>query len=72
MKKWSDSELKSHALNIWANYIETGDLAMSAKDARNVGREGEVNNLPERKQELVGRMRKLALDELNAARPAME
>lgn len=72
MKKWSDSELKSHALNLWANYLETGDVAMSAETARNIGRQREVNDLPERKRELVGRMRKLALDELNAARPTRD
>lgn len=28
----TDDELTSHALNLWANYIETGDVILSARD----------------------------------------
>lgn len=64
MSKWSDKQLKSHALNVWANYVETSDPAMSAEMARNMGRGNEVNYLSESKKELVARMRQLANDEI--------
>lgn len=66
MPKWSDNEIKSHALRVWANYIETGDPAMSAEMARKAGRKSEINDLPSEKAELVARMRQLSIDVLQS------
>jgi len=32
----SDQEIISHALNMWANHIETGDVCLSMTDAQNM------------------------------------
>lgn len=66
MPKWSDNQLKSHALTVWANYIETGDPAMSAEMARKMGMEREINDLPSERAELVARMRKLSIEVLQS------
>ena len=35
MNEMSDEQLIARSLIIWANYIETGDMSMSALDAKN-------------------------------------
>lgn len=55
--------LKYYALNYWANYIETGDLTLSAKDAKKQGKE--FNALSESQMETVLTLRELAKKELN-------
>lgn len=29
----TDNQLAAHALDMWANYVETGEVSLSAKDA---------------------------------------
>ena len=60
--EWTDQQLISHALNMWANYVETGNVAMSAKLAKEM--DEEANTLNSRQKELVDRMRKLATETL--------
>ena len=48
-----------HALNVWANYIETGDPAMSANDAVRAGRSDEIKPLDSYQLQMVRRMRDL-------------
>ena len=62
-EEWTDQQLISHALNMWANYVETGNVSMSAKTAKEMNEE--VNTLNSRKKELVDRMRKLAAETIN-------
>lgn len=33
---WTDRQLTCHALTMWANYIETGDVVRSAADNANM------------------------------------
>jgi hypothetical protein len=67
-----DSDLKAHALRMWGNYIETGDVLLSAQDAH-----GRNRSLPPRAQikiqplstdqtKLVARLRQLAAQELKS------
>lgn len=65
-ERWSDNRLKSHALNVWANYIETGDPAMSAVMAERSGHASQINDLSEDQKKIVARMRQLSIDELKA------
>lgn len=63
LETWTDQELISNALNMWANYIETGNVTMSAKSAKEMNEE--VYTLNYRQKELVDRIRKLATEALN-------
>jgi len=65
MNEKNDNELKYYALNFWANYIETGDAIMSAKDARNCGEDMKINALDLDQMKMVVRLRDLAIKELN-------
>lgn len=62
-EEWTDQQLISNALNMWANYVETGNVAMSAKTAKEMNEE--VYTLNFRQRELVDRMRKSATETLN-------
>lgn len=53
-----DNELIYYALCYWANYIETGDVARSGKDAEVMGKE--VNALDIDQMKMVIRLRELA------------
>jgi len=59
---FSDSELKFRALNMWANFVETGDVILSAKDAIQQGKMPRALELNQ--QKLVIRIRELAVKEL--------
>jgi hypothetical protein len=59
-----DNQIKAHALLMWANYIETGNVAMSAADAINCGRSNEIETLTRYQHEFVQRLRTLATKEL--------
>ena len=66
MNKESDSDLISFSLDLWANYIETYYVSISADDARNkiysAKKHYEPNILNTYQKVLVGRLRQLALD----------
>lgn len=54
----SDDSLIRNALHMWANYIETGNIALSAKDAQQANKPFKALDLPQMK--LVVRLRELA------------
>jgi len=54
----SSNELKAHALNMWANYIETSNPNFSASDA--AARKIHYNPLSKDSMELVVKLRNLA------------
>lgn len=56
----TDKELITHALNMWANHIETGNVSLNAGDADN--RKMKVKALDDDQKALVLRLRKLARD----------
>lgn len=55
----TNEELIARALTLWANYVETGDLATCAKDVERSG-EGKIKALDEEQMMLVVRMRMLS------------
>jgi len=59
-----DAELKARALDLWANHIETGDLTLSATDARERNTPERLRTLDEGQQRRVERLRRLAREEL--------
>ena len=64
----TDQELKAHALLLWANHIETGDVTLSANDviAQNRPRTAggpSVRALTDDQRRLVQRLRDLARSE---------
>jgi hypothetical protein len=60
----SDSDVRAFALEMWANYIETGNRAMSARDVR--GRGGALVPLETSQSAFVLRLRALAVAERGA------
>ena len=54
----TDQEKISYALNVWANYIETGDVTLCAADAKHFGVQGKTLNKDQ--LALVKRLRELA------------
>lgn len=76
MKDMSDKELIFRSLNMWANYIETGDVILNGKEAREryernkndrFKRQGiePPRTLDEDQMRMVLRLRDLAVDHLN-------
>ena len=59
-----DYQIKFYALNMWANYIETGDVTLSAKDAINCGLPNKIQPLELEQQKLIIRLRELANKEM--------
>jgi len=57
MLEHSDEDLIYLALHQWANYIETGDINMSAQDAHNQDRK--FNALSTKQMKFVVRLREL-------------
>ena len=55
-----DSEIIRHALLMWRNYIQTGDVVLSTVDACNVGQEKRCRQLNADQQEFVTRLEELA------------
>lgn len=64
-----DSQLEFFALSNWANYIETGDVGMSAQDAQNCKRP--FNALSQDQMAFVLRLRGLAIAHLNGKSPQL-
>ena len=56
----SDSEIIRHALIMWRNYIQTGDVVLSTVDACNIGQEKLCRQLNADQQEFVTRLEELA------------
>lgn len=52
-----------HALSLWKNYIETGDVTMDRQTAKKIG--GNINNLNDGQIEFVNEIKKLANDILS-------
>jgi len=67
-----DKHVRSYALNMWANhiktanYIETGDVTLSARDAISMGEQDLLNALTPEQQKFVVRLRDMAEKELLA------
>jgi hypothetical protein len=64
-----NSQLEYYALSNWANYIETGDVAMSAQDAQNCKRA--FNALGHDQMTFVLRLRNLAAVHLTGKAPQL-
>lgn len=62
----SDEQLIWSALNMWANWIETGDVVLSDADLERQGRP--PRRLTEDQRERVKRLRELAASELRRRR----
>ena len=61
-----DSNLIFYALNMWANYIETGNVALSKQDAINCKYSEVIKKLSPSQMELTLRLRKLSEECFNA------
>lgn len=68
MEHMSNKELISTALRQWANYIETGNVSMSKKDAVNCGQKGDIKILSTSQVNMVERLRDLANKELSSSK----
>lgn len=55
-----DSHIISHALAMWANYIETGNPVLSSDDQKAMGNEKQAKSLSEEQHQMVVRLRQLA------------
>jgi len=60
-----DCEIKSNALILWANFIETGNPCMSANDAINCGEQKMIKSLDDYQRKFISRLRELSIKELN-------
>ena len=60
MVRHNHSELITSSLHMRANYIETGNVALSAKDAAESNQHKLIKSLDEDQQDLVDQLRKLA------------
>ncbi|MFL9611027.1 ribonuclease H [Methylobacillus sp. Pita2] len=61
----SDNELIMRSLMLWANYIETGSVIISATDAKNMNQPDLIKKLDRHQTQLIKRLRNLALDQLS-------
>ncbi len=61
-----DTHVKAHALNMWANHIETGDVTLSSNDAIRMKKFETLKVLTDDQKKFISRLRKLATKELNA------
>lgn len=62
---YTDEQLISTALDMWANNIETGDLSYSAELAAKCGKPGIIRGLNTDQMRLVVRLRDLAVKVLS-------
>jgi hypothetical protein len=60
MKNETDEKLISAALLMWKNFIETGDINMSKKDAVNCGDEKKIRHLDANQINFTDRLIKLS------------
>lgn len=67
MSKPTDEELVVTALQSWANWIETGDITLSTRDCVASSQQRKIKGLSLEQQELVLRLRRLAVDKLSIA-----
>lgn len=56
-----DVNVVSHALSMWANYIETGDVTLSKQDCRNCGYTDRAKHLSNDQAFFVARLRHLSM-----------
>lgn len=56
----SDKEIIRYALLMWRNYIQTGDVVLSASDAINSGQQDKCKQLNSDQQKFVVRLEELA------------
>ncbi|KKL59836.1 hypothetical protein LCGC14_2211340 [marine sediment metagenome] len=61
---FTDKEMIAHALSMWANYIETGSVTMSAADATNQSKYKLIRGLNTDQQKFVIRLREKTIDVL--------
>ena len=60
-----DNHVIFHALNMWANYIETNDVTLSRNDAIKIKQLDIVKVLDSDQLEFINRLRNLAVKHLN-------
>lgn len=70
MQGKKDSELVFYALGYWANYVETGEITLSAQDAQNAKRPFKA--LSQDQMVMVLRLRNLAQAHLTGKAPRLE
>jgi hypothetical protein len=56
----TNKEIFYQALNMWANYIETGDVCLSSRDAIQQERRKLIQSLDVDQQEFVVKLRRLS------------
>lgn len=64
MRHFRDNQIKATALKMWANYIESGDVNVSAEDLLKV--QASPNELTEEQAEFVARLKNMASDEADS------
>ncbi len=57
---WTNSEIIQFALGLWTNYIETGNISLSAQDAQDQG--SKFNALSIEQMKLIVRIKTLQED----------
>ncbi|MBD8615402.1 MULTISPECIES: hypothetical protein [Pseudomonas] len=55
-----DHHIQMHALLMWANFVETGDVTLSAVDMNNCGRSKEIKRIDGKQVLFIERLRNLA------------
>jgi len=61
----SDHHIICQSLNMWANYIETGDVNMSQYDALNCNKPNTIQKLSQSQITFIEKIRALAADSFN-------
>lgn len=61
-----DSQVIYEALGMWRNYIQTGNVALSTDDLRNMEREREIRKLQPEQQAFVTRLESMMAKQLLA------
>lgn len=66
LMKEKDNIIIAYALNLWANHIETGNISLSAEDARNMNNNNLIKNLDEEQINFVKRLKDLSNKNLSS------
>jgi hypothetical protein len=66
MDNFTDKQIISCALSQWANYIETGEVHMSADTAKTIRNKNQINNLNLDQITFAARLRELSKKMLNS------
>lgn len=58
-ENYTDLQVIAHALGMWRNHIETGNISMSKQDAINCNDAGKIKALDQNQQRFVSRLEQL-------------